>query len=615
MAITFIFLLLIFRLFILCVFNNKNLQLKAQEQWTRTLFLKANRGVITDANGNVLAENNVSYDVFFRAREIEDAVAVSKFISKKLNIDFENTYKKAKDVFISEVLIKLQVDKKIAQEILEANFKGVYLTQNISRNYPYGKLLSQVLGFLTSDSVGQSGIENYYNKILCGVDGKYLTQSDVRGLTIDDSINYYVDGVDGLNLTLSVDINIQNIVENVLEQIVEEQKPKRVSCIILNPSNSNVIALAINPSFDLNLVPRNDVKTLMELSKNVAVTDVYEPGSTFKILTLAAALSEGLTNINEHFYCPGFRIIDGEKIKCWRTIGHGSQTLIECVQNSCNCCFMDLALRLGKEKLYKYLQAFGIGSTTGVDISGESAGLLLSNDIVKSVDLARIGFGQSVAVNQLQLLNAFCAAINGGSLHTPSLVKNYYNSNNEIIFYKNNLILNKVLTQEVSNTIRFLLEKSLSKSGDMTFINNYKVAGKTGTAQKYGEDGKIAQGKYVSSFFGFLNGKLNPEYALLLCVDEPSAGAYYGSVVAKPYAKIIFEKIIEYKNIVEDAQNSPTQKIAMPNLIGNTIYNACKVLDELNIDYEIDGENGIVLEQFPKANTQIDYSSCVLIKT
>lgn len=599
----------------LCIFSSNNLQIKAQDQWTRTLFLKANRGKITDVNGNTLANNDVSYDVFLRAREVEDANKVSKFLSEKLNLNFEKTYKKAKDVFVSEVLVKLQVDEKTAQEILKENLKGVYITQNISRNYPYGKLLSQVLGFLTSDSVGQSGIESYYNKILCGVDGKYLTQSDVRGITIDDSISYYVDGIDGLNLTLSIDVNIQNIVEIVLQQIMEEQKPKRVSCIVLNPLNSNIISLAINPSFNLNSVPRDDVKTLMELTKNVTVTDVYEPGSTFKILTLAAALSEGLTNVNEHFYCPGFRVIDGERIKCWRTIGHGDQTLVECVQNSCNCCFMDLALRLGKEKLYKYLRAFGIGSVTGVDISGESAGLLLDESLVKDVDLARIGFGQSVAVNQLQLLNAFCSAINGGTLHCPTLVENYFNSNNEIVFNKNNFILNKVITQDVSNTLRFLLEQSLSKSGEMTFINNYKVAGKTGTAQKYGGDGKIAQGKYVSSFFGFLNGKENPEYALLLCVDEPSTGAYYGSVVAKPYAKIIFEKIIEYKNIASDAENLEVKKFTMPNLVGNSLFSACNTLDDINVDYEIDGENGIILEQFPKAGTEIDYSSCVLLKT
>lgn len=615
LAVTFIFLLLCFRIFYICVLKTNNLQIKAQEQWTRSLYLKANRGLITDVNGTVLAENIVSYDIFLRAREIENAVSVSKYLSNILNLNFEKTYEKAKDVYTSEVLLKLQVDQKTALEIINKNYKGVYVTENISRNYPYGKLLSQVIGFLTSDSIGQSGLENFYNKILCGVDGKYLTQSDVRGLSLNNSLNYYIEGIDGLNITLNIDINIQNIVENVLEQVMEEQKPKRVSCIILNPNNSKVLAMAINPSFNLNNVPREDVTTLLDLTKNISVTDVYEPGSTFKILTLAAALSEGLTNINERFYCPGFRIIDGERIKCWRTIGHGSQTLVECVQNSCNCCFMDLALRLGKEKLYKYLTAFGIGKTTGIDISGESGGLLLNKDVVKNVDLARIGFGQSVAVSQIQLLNAFCAAINGGVLHVPSVVGGYCNNEGDIVYSNKNLITNQVLTPEVSNTIRFLLEQSLSKAGEMTFINNYKVAGKTGTAQKYGEDKKIAQGKYVSSFFGFLNGSTKPEYALMLCVDEPSSGAYYGSVVAKPYAKVIFEKIIEYKNIEKNSQNGAIKKVTMPNLVGKSLSYACGVLNELNVDFEIDGDKGVVLWQFPKADTEIEISSSIILKT
>ena len=615
LAITFIFLLIIFRVLFVCVFNSKFLQIKAQEQWTRTLFLKANRGKILDVNGAVLAENLTSYDVFIRAREIENPVEVAKYLSEKLKLDFEKTYLKVKDVFVSEVLLKLQVDENTALDIINKNYDGVYITENISRYYPYGKSLSQVLGFLTADSVGQSGVENYYNKILKGVDGKYLTQSDVRGLTIDDSLKYYIEGVDGLNLQLNIDINIQNIVENVLSKVMAEQKPKRVSCVILNPNTSQILGLAINPSFDLNDVPRDDVSKLLELSKNVCVTDVYEPGSTFKILTLAAALSEGLTSLDEHFYCPGYRIVDGEKIKCWRTIGHGSQTLAECVQNSCNCCFMDLALRLGKERFYKYLKAFGIGSLSGVDISGESGGLMLDENLVKNVDLARIGFGQSVAVSQIQLINAFSCAINGGVLHVPTLMKSYSNSENEVVFNNQSLVLNKVLKTEVSNTIRYLLEQSLSKTGEMTFVNGYRVAGKTGTAQKYGSDGKIAQGKYVSSFFGFLNGKEKPEYALMLCVDEASAGAYYGSVVAKPYAKIIFEKIIEYKNIECDGEKVEVKKVVMPNLIGKSLSFACNTLTELNIDYEIDGDNGVVLGQFPKAGVELTCGDCVVLRT
>ena len=480
MIVAFIFCLLFVRLFVLQVSSSKALQLKAVEQWVRTLPLTAKRGQIVDCNGNILAISYTSYNIYIRAKEVDEPAKVATYLSNLLGLDFENLYKKVQDIFVSESLIKLNINEDKALQIVNQNYKGVYISENIYRSYPYGKLLAQTLGYLTSDSIGQSGLENYYDKILSGTDGKYLTQSDVRGVTLNESLNYYVEAIDGLNLTLTIDINIQNIIEKTMEKIVEEHNPKGVSVIALDPSTSEIISMAISPSFDLNDVPRDDVSALMALTKNTTVTDVYEPGSTFKIFTLAAALSEGLTNVNETFFCPGYRIIDGEKIKCWKTTGHGSQKLAECVQNSCNCCFMDLALRLGVDKMYSYLKKFGLGSITGVDIAGESAGLLISQDSVQVVDLARIGFGQSVAVTQLQLINSFCSVINGGTLYQPTLLKNYYDSNGNVVFDNINLIANKNVSADVSKTLCYLLEQSLSKTGENTFVEGYSVAGKTG---------------------------------------------------------------------------------------------------------------------------------------
>ena len=589
------------------------MQLKAVGQWVRTLPLKAQRGQVVDCNGNILAISYTSYDLYFRAKEIDKPHEVATYISTLLNMNYETVYQKAKDVFISESLIKLNIKEETAFKICKKGFKGVYLTENIYRKYPYGKLLSQTLGYLTIDSIGQSGIESYYNKVLSGTNGKFLTQSDVRGVRLNDSLNYYVDPIDGLNISLTIDINIQNIVESVMEKIVEDHKPKGVSVIVIDPSSSKVLAMAISPSFDLNDVPRDNVAELMKKTKNTIVTDVYEPGSTFKIFTLAAALSENLTSIKETFFCPGYRIIDGERIKCWKTTGHGLQTLSECVQNSCNCCFMDLALRLGKDKFYEYLRKFGIGSVSGVDIAGESAGIMLDKNLVRTVDLARIGFGQSVAVNQLQLINSFCSIINGGTLYQPTLLKNYFDNQNQIVFNNINLISNTNVNQDVSQILRFLLEQSLSKTGDLTFVEGYPVAGKTGTAQKYGEDGKISSGKYVSSFFGFLN-NANPEYALLLCVDEPSTGAYYGSVVAKPYAKEIYEQIIEYKNI-RPKQEIESEKYETPNFVGMSISQAIALLDKMGVYYEVAGDGKRVINQFPLPGKEIDKSVTILINT
>lgn len=613
MIVAFVFFVLIIRVFYLQNINSSTLQLKAVEQWTRMLPLTAKRGEIIDANGNVLATSTTSYDVYVRAKEVKSPALVASFLSEKLDIKYEKVLEKAQNITISESLIKLQVDEVTAQSINEKGLDGVYLSENIKRTYPYGKAMSQVMGFLTSDSIGQSGIESYYNNLLSGTNGKYLTQSDVRGVKLDDSLKYYVDPIDGLNLKLNIDINIQVLLEDVLEQIFAEHNPKKASILVLDPQTSHVLGLAISPGFDLNNIPRDNVKELMEMTKNIAVTDVFEPGSTFKILTLAAALSENLTNENERFHCPGYRIVAGEKIKCWRTLGHGSQTLVEAVQNSCNCCFMDLGLRLGKERLYKYLRAFGIGSKSDVDISGESGGILLDENVVKDVDLARIAFGQTVAVSGLQLANAFCSIVNGGTLNTPRIVSSLYDENGNMTYTSSTLAKNKTVKPEVGEKIRYLLEQAVSKTGEMTFVEGYKIAGKTGTAQKYGADGKIARGKYVSSFFGFLNQGDMAEYAVLVCVDEPSSGAYYGSVVAKPYAKKVYEGIIKYKNIKPVGEVKDTTFV-VPNLCGMSVSQAVATLEKMAVYYETDGEGENVISQFPFAGTKVSGDSSVVIK-
>lgn len=613
MIVAFVFFVLIIRVFYLQNINSSTLQLKAVEQWTRMLPLTAKRGEIIDANGNVLATSTTSYDVYVRAKEVKSPALVASFLSEKLDIKYEKVLEKAQNITISESLIKLQVDEATAQSINEKGLDGVYLSENIKRTYPYGKTMSQVMGFLTSDSIGQSGIESYYNTLLSGANGKYLTQSDVRGVKLDDSLKYYVDPIDGLNLKLNIDINIQVLLEDVLEQIFAEHNPKKASILVLDPQTSHILGLAISPGFDLNNIPRDNVKELMEMTKNIAVTDVFEPGSTFKILTLAAALSENLTNENERFYCPGYRIVAGEKIKCWRTLGHGSQTLVEAVQNSCNCCFMDLGLRLGKERLYKYLRAFGIGSKSDVDISGESGGILLDENVVKDVDLARIAFGQTVAVSGLQLANSFCSIVNGGTLNTPRIVSSLYDENGNTTYTSPVLAKNKTVKAEVGEKIRYLLEQAVSKTGEMTFVEGYKIAGKTGTAQKYGADGKIARGKYVSSFFGFLNQGDKAEYAVLVCVDEPSSGAYYGSVVAKPYAKKVYEGIIKYKNIKPVGEVKDTTFV-VPNLCGMSVSQAVATLEKKGVYYETDGEGENVISQFPFAGTKVSGDSSVVIK-
>lgn len=610
-AISFLFCALLIRLSIVSLVDGKWLQEKAFNQWTRDLPITGERGKIYDTNGATLAVSKTTYDVYLRGREVDDPIGVSSYLSNLLGLEFEKVHAKAIDKTISESLVKMQIDQEVALKILNSDYKGVFLSENIGRYYPYGDLLTQILGFTTIDNVGQAGIEQYYNNMLTGLDGKYYVQSDLQGHQIDNTLSSYIPSVAGMNLQLTIDVSIQQVVEKVLEQIVLDHKPKSVTCIVMNPKNGELLALGLKPSFNLNDIPRSD-PGLMSTVKNTAVVDVYEPGSTFKILTTAAALEEGKTNLNDRFYDPGYRIVDGQKIKCWKTIGHGSEDLVDGFINSCNSVFMDLALRMGTNNFYSYLKKFGIGSKTGIDIASESSGILMKQSSVKNVDLARIGFGQAVAVTPIQIITAFCAAINGGELLQPYLVKSATDSQGNVILENNKKVKTRVISQNTSNLINNLLEHVATKRGKTTFVDGYRIGGKTGTAQKY-ENGVIARGKYVSSFFGTYPAD-NPEYAMLLLVNEPSAGVYYGSVVAAPYAKEIFSGIFQAKNIKsQDEQQKQKEYVEMPNLVGLSLVEACEKLVTMGLNYELDGEGGMVVAQFPPTGTVLEKYSTVQI--
>ena len=607
MLVTFVFLVLAGRLIFLQVIKAEELQTLASSQWTRALPIVAKRGDILDTKGSVLATSYTTYDVYVRSKNVVDKGEVASHLSSVLNISYDTVYNKISNSITSEVLIKMQVDENTIKKIVDKNLPGIYISQNVKRYYPYNSLLSKVIGYTTIDGIGQTGLEMYYDKFLQGVDGKSLVESDVKGIELGNTLDTFIPAVDGLTITLTIDANIQLIVENVLAQIMVDHKPKQASAIIMNAKNGEIVAMASLPSLDNNNLPRDDVSTLNALSKNTMIVDVYEPGSTFKILTTAAALNENVTKTTDKFYDSGYKIVDGQKIKCWRTIGHGSETLVEGFCNSCNVVFMELALRLGKEKLYNYLQNFGIGSKTGVDFAGESGGILMNIDSVQNVDLARIGFGQAVAVTPLQLISAVCCAVNGGTLYEPHFVKQIGDTQ-----LTSTIIRKNVVSQETSNTINMMMEEVVSvKGGKESFVEGYRIGGKTGTAQKY-ENGVIANGKYVSSFIGTYPAD-NPEYVMLLCVDEPSSGAYYGSVVASPYAKQIFSGMFDYKNI-KPSNFVEQEQVTLPNLVGKTISEAYSVLNGLGFYFEVDGEDGIVVSQFPSPDTKLYIGSTILLK-
>ncbi len=601
------------RLFIIQIINGKNLQIKATDQWTRDLKLTAPRGTFYDCTGDTLAVSYTTYDVYVRGREVSDSIKTAKTIANLLKIDYEKTLEKVSKKNVSEVLLKMQVEADLAEKIYNEKLDGIYLTENVGRYYVYGNMLTQLLGFSSVDNVGQAGLESYLNEYLVGKDGVSYVQSDLQGKEIGGSIRYYISGTAGDNVKVTVNSKIQIILERILEQAYNDQKAKSITGIVMNAKTSEVLAISSKPSFDLNTPPREDLKKLFEQSKMKAVTDTYEPGSTFKILTIAAALEEGVTNLNDHFYCPGYRIIDGQRIKCWRTIGHGNQTLVEAFANSCNCCFMDLALRLGVDKFYEYMQKFGLGKKTGITIQGESGGIVMQKSQVKKVDLARMGFGHAIAVTPIQLLSVVAGITNGGEWKTPTVIKNIVDINGKETF-KPKIETRRIISTQTSKTVNYLLQKAENKQEDYSFVEGYNIGGKTGTAQKYSETGAIASGKYISSFIGTYPAD-SPEYLFMILVDEPSAGIYYGSLVAAPYGQQFFGQLFEFYDIPKDDINIQIEEVIMPQVTGYSLANATAELKKIGLEYEIDGSGGVVKTQLPPAGTKLKKGDMVLLLT
>ena len=613
LAFVLFFSVIFVRLGYLQLVAGRDLQILASSQWLRDLPLAAKRGDILDCNGVLLATTETTYDIYVRARTVDKPSELAQLLSDKLGLDFDKTYTKVTNTSISETLIKLQVAEDVALSIVDSGLKGIYLSQNVGRVYPYSSLLTQVLGFCSIDNVGQTGLESYYNKYLKGVAGKSLVQANAQGLEIDNSLGYYIPSIAGANLTTTIDVSLQITLEKYLNEALLEHKAKGVTGIILDVTSGGILALSNLPDFDLNNVPRDDLNALFSISKNKAVVDVYEPGSTFKIITMAAALNEGLTSVDERFYCGGKCTVDGERIKCWRTIGHGSQTLVEGFKNSCNCVFVQLALRLGVDKLYEYMELFGVGQKTGVDVASESSGIVMNKNLVKNVDLARIGFGQSVAVTSLQLTNIF-GFITSGKSYTPHLINSIYTGDKNLYTYTPTAKSTSLKPSTV-DTINMMLCNNINTDGKFTFVAGYDVGGKTGTAQKF-EQGAIAQGKYVSSFIGVYPTS-QPKYVVFISVDEPSNGVYYGGMVAKPVGQKVFEEMFKIKNISPDdtTQLSNQPSIVMPNIVGLTVSQACANLKILGLNANVEGDGGYVVNQLPLENTKLYTDEEVLIFT
>ena len=494
-AVAFLFCFVLGRLFYVQIIWGENLQEKAIDQWTREIPVVAERGKIFDVNGVVLADNDDTYTVFVRKKAVKDLNALISALSGTLGLNYEYVQKRLTETVSSEITVKKQVKKEQINALLSYNFDGVYYSRDNSRIYPYGEFLTQVLGFTSTDGKGQSGLEQYYDKYLSGIDGEILYETDIVGVEIDGGKASYIPATAGLNLKLTVDYEVQQLCEAAMAEAMEITNAKSAQMLVLDPSCGAIRALCIKPSYDLNEIPRDDLSLLFKKSRNNIISDVYEPGSTFKILTAAANIEEYLQGNSKAyptshiFNSSRYRYIDGQKVKCWSNHANGKHANLNlqgALNNSCNPIFVDIAMALGKETMYKYIELFNYGATTGVDFSGEAQGMLLPVSAVLNVDLARIAFGQTIAVTGLQLAAATAAAVNGGKYFTPYLVEEIYSDNGVIAERFDAKYKHRVISEKASAILSEMLEGVVKDgSGKKAYIEGYKVAGKTGVFPVY----------------------------------------------------------------------------------------------------------------------------------
>ncbi len=596
----------------------------AQRQWQSSLSLKAERGKILDRNGNVLAESYTTYQVCVNPQAItEDAdrERIANILSTLLNVNYESIIAKMTKVnpkdgkFYQQVKIKDQVESNvIAQLVTFQENRAISYYSDVKRNYPEGNLFGQLLGFTNVDGDGQTGVELSYNTILSGVDGKQIAETDRDGKEIPGGESSYIAPIGGATVQLTVDTGIEGFLQNALEEAARTNLAKYAYGIVMSPKTGEIYAISSYPTIDPNAPPRSDAETLLDLSRQRMVTETYEPGSVFKVVTLAAALDSGTVSNGTTFKCNGYLNVLGQKIKCWKTKGHGSETLAQAVQNSCNPAFMSMAIKMGTDKFYEYIYAFGMNDKTGVGIGGETTGKVTHRKYIRDTDLARIGFGQSISCTGLQMAMAVCAAINGGELLKPYYVQDVVASNGTSLEHHEKEVVRNVINPDTSALVRRYLTGVVdSGSGKNAAVPGYSVGGKTGTSQKYDETGKVSSTLLVASFVGFAPAD-DPEYLCMIIVDEPQVPVVYGSTVAAPYVQQVLRNVLTYFSVPMDRKESAQ---SVPDVRGMTVEQAIAALKSAGLDavYMETEKAAAVQRQSPSPGNMVVKGSPVILYT
>lgn len=622
---------LVIRLGYIQIVTGEELKKGALEQWTKGIDIKSKRGIIYDKNGKKLAVSVSSYTVWASPKDIENPEGTAKAVAEVLDMDEETIFTKITKKQATEK-IKQWITKEEATELRNLALSGIEIVDDNKRFYPYEDLAPYILGFTNIDNDGLYGIEKTYDKYLSGTPGRWVKTTDAGGKQMPYDGEKVYEAEDGLNAVLTIDETIQHFAEKLAKESAITTQAKNVSILVMEPQTGDILAMANMPHYNPNN-PRESLdegknqlwsdlpvdeleKEWYNMWRNFAISDAYEPGSTFKTIVAAAAIEENVANANTSFYCNGFiRDIPGETLKCSRWYNpHGTQTLTEGMENSCNVVFVNLGRMLGKEKYYKYIKAFGFGELTGIELPGEQGGIIPYNtENIKEIQLATMSYGHGIAVTPIQLVNAISAIGNGGNLMKPRLVSQLIDGEGNIVFTNEPEIKRQVISKSTSDTMLEMLESVVSNgTGSNAYVSGYKVAGKTGTAQKIIDGGKgYAPGKYIGSFVALAPAK-NPQMAVLVIVDEP-VGVYYGGSVAAPIAGQLIEETLSYLEVEREYTEKEKEELAhmavVPDLSNKSIEEAGKVLTELGFKYTTESDNittkSKIINQFPLPGTEV----------
>ena len=553
------------RLIYLMVFQSEYYEEKAQNLHERERSIKAARGKITDRNGIVLADNQSVCTISVIHSQLTDPEQVIRVLCKELELPEENVRKRVEKVSSIERVCS-NVPKETGDEILSYHLDGVKVDADYRRYYPYDTLASKVIGFTGGDNQGIVGLEVKYEEWLAGTDGKILTQTNAFGEELEAEGERRIEPAGGNQLTISLDYNLQNYCEQAAQKVMQEKSADGVSVILMNPQNGEILVMVNEPEYNLNdpftlnvenAVPEEEKQDLLnQMWRNACINDTYEPGSTFKIITTAAALEQHVVTVDDPFYCPGYKIVEDRRIRCHKTTGHGAETFTQGIMNSCNPVFIELGLRLGADNFYHYFEQFGLLGKTGIDLPGEAATIMHKKDKIGQVELATISFGQSFQITPIQLITTVSSLINGGTRVVPHFGVSVQNAKGETIHTFTYDTTEGMVNEGTSETLCSLLEKVVSEgTGKKAAVEGFSIAGKTATSQTFPR----SEHKYIASFLGFAPAD-DPQVIGLIVIDDPQ-GIYYGGTVAAPVMKEIFENALPYLGI-EKMENVLTEDSA-----------------------------------------------------